>query len=343
MISPVFGKIFKASLLTTAAFLVLSHTLTCEAAKKKEEIDPEKAKMQAIEKKREMIEASKKELSRTAWQIEIIPVGGETDKEKKYTDTLRFINDKIESEKLVKEGFAPSNFSVRLKELKAKPGKNLIIWETMQISSNKGISYWRGEMEDTESIMRGALSRHFDEKNIKNYTFVSVLKEVIPVQVKAPKEPESIQEAVPVKEAQPVQETTTAVAEKKAPVKAKAPAKKAEPVKETAPAKEAAPAKETTAVAEKKAPAKAKAPAKKAEPVKGTTPAKEAAPAKEAQPAKETTAVKIEPAVKEEELKESATFTAEEKPTETKTQEIKKEEAKQAKPAAETKPAAKKK
>ena len=47
----------------------------------------------------------------------------------------------------------------------------------MQTSEKKGLTFWKGELENDK--MRGVLSRHIDEKTIKDYTFYSTAKEMI--------------------------------------------------------------------------------------------------------------------------------------------------------------------
>ena len=140
--------------------------------------DEEKIAAQA-EKKRQMIKAAKKKLDNTTWQIELTQMT--TGKKKvKTEDTLRFINGRIESEQLVSEGFSVSNFTVRIKR------EDTVIWETMQSSEEQGLAFWRGEIK--EGIMRGVLSRHLDEKTIKDYTFVSEKKEIILISEEGKKE-----------------------------------------------------------------------------------------------------------------------------------------------------------
>ena len=140
--------------------------------------DEEKIAAQA-EKKRQMIKAAKKKLDNTTWQIELTQMT--TGKKKvKTEDTLRFINGRIESEQLVSEGFSASNFTVRIKR------EDTVIWETMQSSEEQGLAFWRGEIK--EGIMRGVLSRHLDEKTIKDYTFVSEKKEIILIPEEGKKE-----------------------------------------------------------------------------------------------------------------------------------------------------------
>jgi hypothetical protein len=125
--------------------------------------------------RREIIKAIKEQLNNTTWQIELKEVATDKKKRKVINDTLRFTNSRIESESLVSEGFSPTNFTVRIR------GKNTIIWETMQTSEEKGLAFWRGEIKRdiVPMVMRGVLSRHLDEKKVRDYTFISEEKEGI--------------------------------------------------------------------------------------------------------------------------------------------------------------------
>lgn len=147
------------------------------AAKEKAKSTEEKARMVAIDRKRKMINAAKEKLGNTVWQIKCTQIGNNKGKER-YKDTLRFIDNKVKSDRLVSEGFPATNYTVRIKEIKGQEGRYSIIWETIQASEKAGKAFWHGELEE-EDVMRGVLSWHLDEKREKGYTFVSVEKEII--------------------------------------------------------------------------------------------------------------------------------------------------------------------
>ena len=132
-----------------------------------------KGRIVSAEEKREMLNVAKNELNNTVWQIELkqTAIGKKKKSEKGEADVLRFKNNKIISDKLASSGFSSSNYTVRLK----RKDKDIVIWETMQASEEKGVAFWRGEIRN--GIMRGVLSWHVDEKNKKNYLFVSTEKE----------------------------------------------------------------------------------------------------------------------------------------------------------------------
>lgn len=176
-------KIFKRTkqvslMFIGAMILILSLIVACEAApEEKAKSAKEKARMEAIERKRKIINAAKEQLNNTVWQIECTQTGS-SKKKKSYKDTLRFVNGMVESEKLVAESFSPSNFTVRIKH------ETRVIWETMQRREDTGIAFWRGELKKDEDgnlrdVMRGAPSWSLNEKKKKDYVFVSVEKRII--------------------------------------------------------------------------------------------------------------------------------------------------------------------
>ncbi|MFC1667334.1 hypothetical protein ACFL0P_05700, partial [Candidatus Omnitrophota bacterium] len=145
-------------------------------------------KVKEMEKKRAMINAAKQGLNNTVWEIELRQMAaGNKDNKKAITDTLRFKDGKIESDRLVSEGFPPSNFTVRLK-------KDLIIWETMQRNEKEGVAFWRGESRETEDVMRGVLSWHINKKKVTDYSFISKKSEALPEVIEEEVAPEMAQE-----------------------------------------------------------------------------------------------------------------------------------------------------
>ena len=140
--------------------------------------------------KREMINIAKTQLDNTTWQIKLTEMSS-TAKKKTFKDEVRFINGRVESKKLLPEGFSATNFTVRIK------GKEdeIIIWETMQTSQDNGVAFWRGEI--VNDTMRGVLSRHISEGNKEDYSFISTGKEGILKEPEIPAlEGKAVKEAV---------------------------------------------------------------------------------------------------------------------------------------------------
>ncbi|MBU1061604.1 MAG: hypothetical protein KJ957_01590 [Candidatus Omnitrophica bacterium] len=153
----------KISICSAFIILTLGLVSVCMAREKEKDEEPRT--------EQEMISEAKAGLNNTVWQIELKEMSDKTDK--KESDTLRFENNKIISEKLSSEGFPSSGYTVRLKG----KDKEIVVWETMQTSEEKGIAFWRGQISSEN--MRGVLSWHVDEKKKKDYTFVSLGKEMI--------------------------------------------------------------------------------------------------------------------------------------------------------------------
>lgn len=140
-----------------------------------------KGKISPVEEKAKVLAEAKIALDNTSWKIELKPMATGKKKPKgSEEDVLRFVNNQIISDKLETEGFSSSNYTVRIK------GKNndIIIWETMQMSEDKGVAFWRGEIR--KGRMRGVLSWHISESKKKSYNFASMAKEIIPEKVELP-------------------------------------------------------------------------------------------------------------------------------------------------------------
>jgi hypothetical protein len=118
-----------------------------------------------MEKRKNMIKAAKEKLNNLVWHIEVAQMTSEPQKET-YKDTLRFTDNKVASEHLASDDFPSTNYTVSMS------GENVVVWETMQTSEKKGLAFWKGEVEG--GVMRGVLSRHFDEKSVRDYSFSSV-------------------------------------------------------------------------------------------------------------------------------------------------------------------------
>jgi hypothetical protein len=195
-----------------------------EAQTDKEKIAAQKER----ERKRKIIRKAKEWLNNTTWDITLKESTANKNKEI-IEDTLRFTDSKIESKYLASKGFSSTNFTVRVKR------ENEVIWETMQKGEEKGLAFWRGELDRNKEdgtigkFMRGVLSRHLHDRKetVIDYTFVSGgTEEVIPGKPEVPKKKEIVEVAPPAVEAAPVE-----VAEEPAEVKTEEKVKE-EPKKE---------------------------------------------------------------------------------------------------------------
>lgn len=160
------------SRLCLAFSLIICFVSVSVAAENKEAKELEKPQAIEVKQDEEMakkIEKAEKELNNTKWQIILTQIT-QAEKKDKFTDTLRFKDGRVEVESLASQGFKASGFTVSVK-------RDIIIWETMQTSEKKGLAFWKGELEN--GVMRGVLSRHIDEKTVKDYTFYSTGKEIM--------------------------------------------------------------------------------------------------------------------------------------------------------------------
>ena len=118
----------------------------------------------SAKEKRELAKQVKKKLNGMSWNIELTLMGQK--KQTKMKDVISFAESRVASERLVNDGFVGTNFTVSIK------GKDVIVWETMQSEEKKGIAFWRGEIRG--GTMQGVLSRHLADKQVKDYSFVSL-------------------------------------------------------------------------------------------------------------------------------------------------------------------------
>jgi hypothetical protein len=156
--------------------LMLSIVSVSLAAEKKENAkEQEKPKLVEARQDEEMakkIKEAEKTLNNTKWQVNFSQIT-QLEKKEKFTDTVSFKDGKVELASLISQGFPATSFTITIKG----DDNSVIIWETMQASEKKGLAFLKGEIE--EGRMRGVLSRHFDEKSVKDYSFYSTSKEVV--------------------------------------------------------------------------------------------------------------------------------------------------------------------
>ena len=159
-----------------ALVLMLSIVSVSLAAEKKgnakEQEKPKAVEAKQDEEMAKKIKEAEKTLNNTKWQVNFSQIT-QAEKKEKFADTVSFKDGKVEIESLTSQGFSATSFTISIKG----DDNNVIVWETMQVSEKKGLAFLKGEIE--EGRMRGVLSRHLDEKSVKDYTFYSTSKEVI--------------------------------------------------------------------------------------------------------------------------------------------------------------------
>ncbi|MBU1044380.1 MAG: hypothetical protein KJ915_08315 [Candidatus Omnitrophica bacterium] len=109
-------------------------------------------------------------LDNTSWDTEIFPIagGGKIQKE-----ALVFSDNKFYAEQFKQNGFMSTNYTLTLKD------DGMIIWETMQSADDGQVIFWRGEMNEDMTEMRGVLSKQKSPGESESFTFIS--KEKMPV------------------------------------------------------------------------------------------------------------------------------------------------------------------
>jgi hypothetical protein len=127
-----------------------------------------KAEEEARKKRRELIDNKKASLNNTAWEIEIVPLGGG----KKTDDTVIFREGKVSLKALKEKGFSPTNYTLTIQD------NGSLIWETMQTSERGKIVFIRGEISSDIKTMHGIMSYPKGGKT-QDYSFMSLEKRIV--------------------------------------------------------------------------------------------------------------------------------------------------------------------
>ncbi len=109
-------------------------------------------------------------LDNTSWNAEIFPIAGGGKVQK---DSLIFSDNKFHSEQFSMKGFGTTNYTLTIKD------DGMIIWETMQGADDGQVIFWRGEINQDMTEMRGVLSQQKSPEESESFTFIS--KEKMPV------------------------------------------------------------------------------------------------------------------------------------------------------------------
>ena len=118
-----------------------------------------------VKKERALRDKKRKQLEGSLWDVEMTPMSG---KGKGKKDVLVFKENRFSAEKFSQEGFEPTNFTITVKE------DGITVWETMQSSgSGKDIIFWRGEIGQKMSDMRGVVSIQHANGINDDFSFVS--------------------------------------------------------------------------------------------------------------------------------------------------------------------------
>jgi len=109
-------------------------------------------------------------LDNTSWNADIFPIAGGGKVQK---DSLIFSDNKFHAEQFIMKGFGVTNYTLTIKD------DGMIIWETMQSADDGKVIFWRGEINQDMTEMRGVLSKQNSLEESEEFTFIS--KEKMPV------------------------------------------------------------------------------------------------------------------------------------------------------------------
>lgn len=154
-------------------FLTLLATPAAQAGKSDPAVELARRQAQEV--------AVRLELEGTVWSIQLSPMGKKSGKPVK--DILTFENGKVQSGRLIKEGYPATNYTLTLQEGENAP----TVWETMQTKEGAGVAFWRGERQG--ETLQGILSRRSDEGEVEDFSFSGSLKERRPVAEPLPASP----------------------------------------------------------------------------------------------------------------------------------------------------------
>lgn len=119
------------------------------------------------DKVKELRKKKKTQMNNTMWDISIIHMSGQG---KKKADVLMFKDNQYASKNYKTKGFDFSNYTLNVKD----DGK--VIWETMQTAQGGEVIFWRGEVNDKLTQMRGVLSVQLSTGDSDDYSFISQQK-----------------------------------------------------------------------------------------------------------------------------------------------------------------------
>lgn len=103
-------------------------------------------------------------LNNTSWDADIFPIAGGGKVQK---DALIFSDNKFYAEQFSQKGFLATNYTLTIKD------DGMTIWETMQGAENGQVIFWRGEINEDMTEMRGVLSKQKSPEESESFTFIS--------------------------------------------------------------------------------------------------------------------------------------------------------------------------
>ena len=107
-------------------------------------------------------------LNGSVWSLEMNSTDGG---KKGVKDTLTFAGRTVSSERLVKDGYNTSNYSIMVQD------DGSAVWQTMQIKEGAGRVFWRGEFS-AEDKMYGMMSKQPEGEANEDFSFRASLESV---------------------------------------------------------------------------------------------------------------------------------------------------------------------
>ena len=109
----------------------------------------------------QLVQQWQQRLDGSQWNLRLVPLSESAGKGS--TDTIRFAGRQLTSERLAKEGYTGSNYTMRM------DGPDTAIWETMQSREGGGVVFWRGEVHGDQ--MTGVISKRIEQEPTKDFSF----------------------------------------------------------------------------------------------------------------------------------------------------------------------------
>ena len=125
---------------------------------------------EVIRAKREMVRRKRQQLNDSEWIISLKLSKAEG---KQQEDVLTFVDNRVVSANFLKQGFTATNYTLSVED------DGLVVWETMQRSEDKGMVFWRGEIDVDMAQIQGVVSHHIDDLTTRDYSFNSINRKVI--------------------------------------------------------------------------------------------------------------------------------------------------------------------
>lgn len=121
-----------------------------------------KAKASGENMKKEALAQMRSALNNSTWSVSFT---GELPKGMATTDALTFKDNQFSSGLFIAQGFGPTNFSLTMQD------DGVMVFETMQTSSEAGTLFWRGELGSDGKTLKGMFSHVLSDQKTEDVYF----------------------------------------------------------------------------------------------------------------------------------------------------------------------------